>query len=488
MNLPINSNMGLKVDLFSSLGQASFGPNVAKVANAIDKANFSQFNSQERQTLSTLTNALASDGDISSADAKSLLSTINAFAPSHHHGHHDHGHHHDHHHTGFLGGSIAGGLFGGSIGGSIGGIFGHNHGRHHDHGHTHADHHGGGYFDQGHTHADHHPHHGHHPHPGHGHHPHPGHGNHPQPTCPGDIILPMPGEGPGQTVPIPGGGNELPQSLKQLLIELLGKLSDLISQIGSDRSFQSSVDGLMENVASSPWKGAVEGALENVDLSKLNPSERSELLSMLSVASADGEINFPESSVILNKLNDFTGSDFSTDPVHPCEPWDVVQNGSTAEIDLGDHTLTINENKSEFILTNKETGESSRVWGDPHFDMDNDGKTDVDFWGTMTMNLENGTKITIETTPWNGNEDMTVSSKLTITQGDQQIVVDGMDQNEKGDMTIIHSQTGGRLTDAHTADGLDIYQAGDGNEWKILDGCVMRDVTQADMNQTKDED
>lgn len=159
-------------------------------------------------------------------------------------------------------------------------------------------------------------------------------------------------------------------------------------------------------------------------------------------------------------------------------------NGSKASIDLGDYTLDINEKRSEFILTNKETGESSRVWGDPHFDMDNDGKTDVDFWGTMTMNLENGTKITIQTTPWKGNEDMTVSSRLVITQGDKAIEVTGMDQNRVGDMEITQSNDG-YLKDIFTGDGLDIYE-NDG-KWMVRDGWEMREVTQEDMNTTKSD-
>jgi len=389
MNLPINSNVGLKMDLFSSLGQANFGPNVAAVAKAIDTANFSQFNSQERQTLSTLTNALAGDGDISSADAKSLLATMDAFAAPQRGGHH----HHDH-------------------------------GHHHNNSHNHN-----------------------------------------------NAAL--------------GENFDFSKCLKPFLMPIVCCMAEIIGRCCSDMSFKNSVDGLMDNVHSSPWKGAVEGALENVDLGKLNSSERSEIISMLSVASADGCINHPEASVILSKLNEFThGGCFPPPDVQP-STWSVEQNGSKAEIDLGDHTLTVNEKKSEFILTNKETGESSRVWGDPHFDMDNDGKTDVDFWGTMTMNLENGTKITIDTTPWKGNEDMTVSSRLTITQGDQRMVIDNMDQNEIGDMTIDHHTHGGRELDLVTSDGLDIYQSGDGNEWKVLDGFEMRSVTQDDMNETK---
>ena len=255
-----------------------------------------------------------------------------------------------------------------------------------------------------------------------------------------------------------------------------------------DQSFLNSINSALSNVQDNAWSGALQGAFSNADLSNLNATERGELAGMTFMAAADGKITWPEAQSIMNKLNQAQQPDCwfpcpCPKPMPPKEPeWSVEMNGSKANIDLGDYTLEINEKRSEFILTNKETGESSRVWGDPHFDMDNDGKTDVDFWGTMTMNLENGTKITIQTTPWNGNENMTVSSRLVITQGDKAIEVSGMDQNKIGDMEITQSNDG-HLKDIFTGDGLDIYE-NDG-KWMVMDGWEMREVTQEDMNTTK---
>lgn len=268
---------------------------------------------------------------------------------------------------------------------------------------------------------------------------------------------------------------------------LAGALSGMLGQSMNDCAFQNTVNGLLGQASDNAWSGALQGAFDNANLANLNASERTELVSMLSVAVADGEVNWPEADVILSKLNKAQGQDCGcqcpTPAPQPEEPeWSVEQNGSQATIDLGDYTLEINEKRSEFVLTNKETGESSRVWGDPHFDMDNDGTTDVDFWGTMTMNLENGTKITIQTTPWEGNEDMTVSSRLVITQGDKAIEVSGMDQNDIGDMEISQSDDG-RFMDTFTGDGLDIYE--NSGTWMVPDGLQMREVTQEDMNTTK---
>jgi len=255
----------------------------------------------------------------------------------------------------------------------------------------------------------------------------------------------------------------------------------------ADAVFKGAVDGALDFTEGNVFSDALQGAFDGADLSKLSAQERSELFGMVFTASMDGKINFAEAAAILNKLNQCLGPDCSIPyPIQqpgPVEkPWTVEQCGSTANIDLGDYTLTINETHSEFILTNKATGESSRIWGDPHFDIGNDGKTDMDFWGTMTLNLDNGTKITIQTTPWKGNENMTVSSRLVITQGNKAIEVTGMDQNKIGDMTITQSSDG-YAQDIFTGDGLDIYESGD--TWMVRDGLSLREVTQADMNATK---
>ena len=67
-------------------------------------------------------------------------------------------------------------------------------------------------------------------------------------------------------------------------------------------------------------------------------------------------------------------------------------------------------------IFNKNTGENYLTWGDPHLQVD--GQQAFDFWGTTTLALEDGTKVTIETTPWVNNSAMTLSSKVIITNAD----------------------------------------------------------------------
>ncbi len=254
-----------------------------------------------------------------------------------------------------------------------------------------------------------------------------------------------------------------------------------------DFMFSNRIENMLDNCSGSFARDALSGAFKNADLSKLDAGERRELMGMVSMATCNGKISNCEAHAIYDALQKAQEPD-GCFPHFPSPAkdnnWTVQQDGSKAEIDLGSHVLNLNEKKSEIWITNKETGEKSRVWGDPHFDTDGDGKTDVDFWGTVTLNLEGGTKITINTTPYDKNENKTLSSRLTITNGDDSIVVSGLDQNKIGDMTIDQGKAG-YLTDTFTGDGMNLYENSNGKGWMVMDGLNMRQVNQQDMNATK---
>lgn len=117
------------------------------------------------------------------------------------------------------------------------------------------------------------------------------------------------------------------------------------------------------------------------------------------------------------------------------------------------YTIKVSD-RGEVNVHNKETGEEYRVWGDPHVDVD--GEHAFDFWGQTTFTLDHGTKITFETVPWNGNENMTVASKVTITEGDYGVHVTGVDPNTRGDLDFV--ETNGYFLDAVVRDGNTIYE------------------------------
>jgi hypothetical protein len=166
----------------------------------------------------------------------------------------------------------------------------------------------------------------------------------------------------------------------------------------------------------------------------------------------------------------------------PDAKWQAQLTGEhTGDIDLGDgYTLQLDERNSEITIRNADTGESTRIWGDPHVDID--GQHAYDFWGTTTFTLENGTKITIGTEPFGSNPNEFVASKLTITKGDQAIVVDGISQNQLGDLSVSMSSDGAAL-DAATRDGFVLNENASGSGWRSeLTGEV---ATQADLNATR---
>ncbi len=69
--------------------------------------------------------------------------------------------------------------------------------------------------------------------------------------------------------------------------------------------------------------------------------------------------------------------------------------------------LEIDERNSEMTIFNETTGESTRIWADPHVDVNGDHK--FDFYGTTTFELANGTKITINTEPPAGQRQCSMS-------------------------------------------------------------------------------
>jgi len=142
-----------------------------------------------------------------------------------------------------------------------------------------------------------------------------------------------------------------------------------------------------------------------------------------------------------------------------------TNDGQHARIDLGNYTLDIDQSSSQFVLTNKTTGEVTRIWGDPHFD--NNGQAIGTFKGTLTLSLDDGTKLTINTTPAGNGE--FYSSKLTITQGDQAIVVDHLNQNSNQPLSIVDTPILGRLLDWATDDGTRVYEDTNTRQWVQLD-------------------
>ena len=176
----------------------------------------------------------------------------------------------------------------------------------------------------------------------------------------------------------------------------------------------------------------------------------------------------------------------------PCKPqpgkaetqWTVNNPGKgKADIDLGNYTLQLDESNSQMKIVNKNNGEVTNIWGDPHIDWNKDGKTDANFWGTTTFQLEDGTKITVNTEPYKNNKNEYVSSEVTVTRGENAMKITGLSQNELGDLKIETADRGGQALDWATKDGFVVKENSKGEGWVNADTGKL--ANQKDFDVTK---
>lgn len=150
--------------------------------------------------------------------------------------------------------------------------------------------------------------------------------------------------------------------------------------------------------------------------------------------------------------------------------WSHEVKDGEATIQLGDkYTVKANEKDATWTVTNNETGKTTKVWGDPHVDTDNDGKNDFDFKKDMTFKLDDGTKITVGTVP-GGENGTTYSSSLTITNGDKAMQVTGLGDSHDGEnnLEVKQSDAGTTLDELEHDGSTTVYE--NGGAWQTKDG------------------
>lgn len=158
--------------------------------------------------------------------------------------------------------------------------------------------------------------------------------------------------------------------------------------------------------------------------------------------------------------------------------WSAVDNGNgTGVIDIGTHKIELNEANSQWVVTDKATGKQTRIWGDPHVDYNNDGTTDLDFKGNLNLMLGN-TRVHIATVPF-GNTGETLSSRLTISDGNQTLVVNGLAQHVGGvdtdgkmSITRVQGEAAAKAFDGTWGHQV-VYQGGDG-AWHVAAGKLLQ--------------
>jgi Domain of Unknown Function (DUF1521) len=151
-----------------------------------------------------------------------------------------------------------------------------------------------------------------------------------------------------------------------------------------------------------------------------------------------------------------------------------------AKVKIGnEYEITLNENASELNLKNLKTGNTTKVWGDPHICWDGSGRDNVVTGdGKFTFVLADGrTKITCDTTQWYGDSYLTDS--VTIRRNDEMLTISGLGQKKMGDFDVQLVSKGGRNTDRNTSDGFVMYENKNGNGWLDKQGKMIdqRDAT-----------
>jgi hypothetical protein len=168
----------------------------------------------------------------------------------------------------------------------------------------------------------------------------------------------------------------------------------------------------------------------------------------------------------------------SSNPTHAS----TRMEGGQAVFENDNYRITMGDNNT-VTIHNKNTGETYQAWGDPHMNVD--GQHAFDFWGTTTLKLEDGTKLTIETTPWAQNNAMTLSSRVTITNGDYGVQVSGIDTNRVGDLKIDEAKGWGETLDWAVKDGNVLHENPAGKGFVAMDSNGrLRAVDQQYINET----
>ncbi|MEW9583582.1 DUF1521 domain-containing protein [Paraburkholderia sp. DGU8] len=134
-----------------------------------------------------------------------------------------------------------------------------------------------------------------------------------------------------------------------------------------------------------------------------------------------------------------------------------VQNNK-ASIDLGNYTIDLNKSDSSLVLTNKQTGSTTKISGDPHIDTNGTSGT---FKGSLTFDLPDQTKVTVGT---QAQGSVSYADQVTITQGNKAYVVNGLSQLDGNPLTV-QSSHNGRQLDQQTPDGYALVANSAGTGW-----------------------
>lgn len=120
--------------------------------------------------------------------------------------------------------------------------------------------------------------------------------------------------------------------------------------------------------------------------------------------------------------------------------------------DLTDgYSMSVDERESAVFVAHTGTKESIRIWGAAEIQLD--GAKAARFWGTTSVILGNGAKITLQTIPDAKATDIFRLDTLTVTKDERAMIITGVSSDIGGDLAVVQSNDGYNV-DEDTRDGL----------------------------------
>ncbi|MEL6478275.1 MAG: DUF1521 domain-containing protein [Pseudomonadota bacterium] len=135
------------------------------------------------------------------------------------------------------------------------------------------------------------------------------------------------------------------------------------------------------------------------------------------------------------------------------QPLTVEGNGT---VDTGRYTIEATHNTVK--IKDNETGKWIKAWGDPHLHT-SDGDKAQFHEDNLTIDLPDGTKVTLQPTEKNGNG-LSFVDKVAITKGDEAVVISGVHDNKISNTGVLDGDGAADGVDLSFEDGT-VLEVGD---------------------------
>lgn len=145
-------------------------------------------------------------------------------------------------------------------------------------------------------------------------------------------------------------------------------------------------------------------------------------------------------------------------------------NGKQGTLDTDKYNIAFNKSDSSIAITNKQTGTTNKVWGDPHYD--NQGT----FTGALDFKIPGGDFV-VDSKPAKNNPNVSYADSATLSVGGQKWNVQHISQEDSAPLTV---QKNGPAAAPH---GYVLVPSRDGKGF--VDPNTGKVPTQSDFNRNK---